>query len=314
MRYSILTIMDVIDRRRFNEEDLYNLAEQGQLPGFLSPATFGPELFDDTAWQPVYNASIIQLDRGKPYKPDAHLSICTAIRRRETNPTHPDVVSTPTRRMTTVHAQELIAERMQFLGLSSPHEFELTEVDPQRPQIAASLEPNVTALYHSERLPVLLRELLETKLGLGKLTRDEQILWTGIGKASLAKVIAGFSYVADSETGDPLYEPIVMFGSVLSSGAFPLTLLRETDDYRNMTWTPVGEFANNVENRNVAGLVIASEWDEVYACVRGLCLATSVQTTSDLYDVWRHMGYEQSDPYCHSRDPSLGGLNVITML
>jgi hypothetical protein len=303
-----------VDRRRFSQEELHDLAEQGQLPGFLSPATFGPELFEDTAWQPVHNVSIIQLDQGKPYEPSAHLSIRTAIRRQETNPTHPDVVSTPTRRMTTVRAQELIAERMPFVRPSSQHEFELTEVNPQRPQTVASFEPNLTALYHSEILPAVVRELLEAKMGLGDLTGDEQILWNGIGRASLAKVVTGFSYVADSETGDPLYEPIVMFGSVLSSGVFPLPLPQETADYRNMTWTPVGEFASNVENRNVAGLVIASEWDEVYACVRGLCLATSVRTTSDLQDVWRHMGYEQSDPYRHSRDPLFGGLDVITIL
>lgn len=288
--------MSNIDRRRYKQEELVDLAEQGQLPGFLSPTVFGPELFENTAWQPVHNMSIIRLDEGRPYAPDARLSILTAIRRRETNPTHPDVVSTPTRRMTAATAKELTTERGQFLRPSALQEFELTEINPQRPQTAASLEPNLTALPRSEVLPTLAHELLEAKLGLGDLPHDQQKRWSGIARISLARVVAGFSYVEDSEAGEPLYEPIVMFGSVLSTGLSPLSLPHQTAHYRNMTWTSVGDFANNVENRDVAKLVIASEWDEVYACVRGLCLATSVRATSDLQDLWRHVGYEQSDP------------------
>lgn len=303
--------MHDIDRRRYTEDELFELADQGKLPGFLSPATYGPNLFEETAWQPVSNVSIVRIHEGRPYAPDTTLSILTAIRRRETNPTHPDVVSTPTQRMGAGTAKTLIAERAKFLRSSPTSEFELTEINPQRPAVIASFEPNVTALYHNENLSALVHRLLDTKLDFGDLSYGERRVWEGIGKVSLSRVVAGFSGVNDPETGDPLYEPIVMFGSVLSTGALHLPLFAETDEYRNITFTNVGRFAHNVTSRSVTELVVASEWDEVYACVRGLCLATSVQATSDLQDLWRHMGFERTDPYRHSRDPSLG-LNVIT--
>lgn len=305
--------MDTIDRRRFTKKELFELAEQGQLPGFLSPATFSSELFENSAWQPVHNTSIIRLEQGEPYKSNAHLFIRTAIRRSETNSTHPNVVSTPTRRMTANQAKEVVAERERFVRPSSLQQFKLTEVDPQRPQIISSFDPNLTSLYYPDPLPSLTHEMLKSKLGLENLSYGEQRVWASIGKVSLSRVVAGFSYLEESEAGDSLYEPIIMFGSVLSTGAYPLPLPDETADYRNMSWTTVGDFAKNVENRDVAKLVIASEWDEVYACVRGLCLVTSVRTTSDLQDLWRHMGYEQTDPYRHSWNPSLG-LDVITIL
>ena len=305
--------MSEIDRRRFTKHELVELAGQGQLPGFLSPAVFGPGLFEDTAWQPVLNASITRIDEGEPYEPGTRLSIITAIRRQETNPTHPNVVSTPTRRMTSDDAKNLIIERKNFVRTISATEFELTETNPQRPKTIAFFEPNTTALYHEEILSTLTRQLLESKLGLNDLSYGEQRAWWGIGKVSLSRVVAGFSYIENTEAGDALFEPIVMFGSVLSTGAMDLPLSAETADYRSITLTPVGQFADNVANRDVAKLVVASEWDEVYACVRGLCLATSVRATSDLQDLWRHIGFEQADPYRHSRDPELG-LDVITIL
>lgn len=299
--------MGEIDRRAYTEAQLRSLAEEGRLPGFLSPAAFGPELFrPDTNWQPVHNMAVVRLTKGRPYGSDMVLSIVNAIRCRETNGTHPDVVSTPTKRMTNDVARALIAEKSRYKREGADYGFTLTEVNPARPQVAASFTPNAESLVQHSKLPNLVTELLTAKLGIEALTANEQVLWRHLGKASLSRIVAGFSYVADNEAGEALYEPLVMFGSVVSTGVIPLPLPAETAEYRNMTWTPVADFPANVAQRNVAGLVRALPWDEVYACVRGLCLATSVQSVGS-NDILGHMGYNEADaPLRHYWDSNLG--------
>jgi hypothetical protein len=134
-----------------------------------------------------------------------------------------------------------------------------------------------------------------------------------LGKISLSKVIAGFSHATDRYTGEPEFEPLIMIGSVLSPGQLPLQLASETKDYRNISWTAVADFEKNVRERNVAELVQASMWDEVYACVRGLCLATSVRATADIEDLWQHMGYSDDTGFRYYYDPAVG-TEVICLL
>lgn len=302
--------MHEIDRSSYTEPQLAALAAADKLPGFLDPAQLGPELFEGTAWQPVHNMTVLQLD-GSPRTADAHLFVLTGIRTREGNATHPDVVSTPTRRLSAAQATELVGDKAAHL--STVPTFQLGAVDPAAPQVIATFAPNLEPLWSGRGLPEQAVALLRAKLGFDRLEETDRKLWGGLGKVSLSKVVAGFSYVGDNPAGEALYEPIVMFGSVLSSGVVPLPLARETNDYRSMTWAPLGRFAQNVANRDVAGLVMASSWDEVYACVRGLCLATSVRTTADLADVWRHMGYEEGEaPLRHSFDPQVGR-GVVTL-
>lgn len=108
---------------------------------------------------------------------------------------------------------------------------------------------------------------------------------------SATRMIGGSSYVSDTADGEPQYEPIIMLGTISSAGILPLTFPSESEDYRNISWTPLETFAENVRDRKVSELVVATEWDEVYACVRGLCLATSVSSTLNMGDTWLHMGY-----------------------
>lgn len=305
--------MSETDRSRYTEEELYGLAENGKLPGFISPAEFGPELFQGTAWQPVHNMAVIKLDEREPLSPTVGLSILTAIRNRDANPTHPDVVSTPTRRMVNEQAAALLTEKDASLQPAGRQAFQLSEVNPARPQLIAPFSPNLEPLQRAGVLPTLAGTLLQEKLGLGALEPEERLLWNRLGMVSLSKVLAGFSYVSDTEAGVPQYEPIIMFGSVLSSGLIPLPIVSDTNDYRNVSWTPAGEFPKNVQNRNVASLVLASEWDEVYVCVRGMCLATSAQSVADLEDIRRHMGYAQPGTLLRSLwRPDLG-VEVVTI-
>jgi hypothetical protein len=305
--------MSNIDRRRYTEPELFDLAEAGQLPGFMSEASFGPELFEGTAWQPVLNLAIINFFDGEPHSPEANLGILTAIRTETGNETHPNVVSTPTRRLTREQAQALIREKDSLRQPTSPETFQLTQINPGNPALAATYQPHLRVLGDSSILPSLAHELLTEKLGLKTLELKSQKVWEGLGKISLSKVIAGFSHATDRDTGQAEYEPILMIGSVLSSGRLPLQLASETKDYRNVSWTPVADFAENVRERNVANLVVASQWDEVYACVRGLCLVTSVEATTDTEDLWQHMGYSDNTGFRRYYDPAVGAQVLCLM-
>ncbi|MGF7229450.1 MAG: hypothetical protein ACQR33_05730 [Candidatus Saccharibacteria bacterium] len=132
-----------IDRSRYTEPELVTLAESGRLPGFLESATYDPELFDGTAWQPVLNVAFTHISPmgAEPMSRQAQLHVLTAIRKRETNETHADVVSTPTRRMTTASILGIIASKAPYCNTPQGQSFKLTEVDPAQPQVIATFDP-----------------------------------------------------------------------------------------------------------------------------------------------------------------------------
>lgn len=295
-----MTANNEIDRSRYTQDELGRLAYAGKLPGYLSTTEFGPHLVDGSAWQPVLNASIMWVDNGLARASDALLYILTTIRRRETNSTHPDVVSTPTKRTNQHDVRTLLAEKEIFRRPPAHPTFMLTDVDPARPVTIASFRPNLQRLAvpsnavetpNKGMLSKLTTGLLAKKLGYEPSGPRELNFIGTLGLTSLSKIVLGFSYVDDAKDGAARFEPIMMIGSVFSTGMVEPVIPTETQDYRNISWTIQGSFANNVAERNVGRLVVASEWDEVYACVRGLCLATSVESTADLEDIWSHLGY-----------------------
>jgi hypothetical protein len=296
---------------RYTEAELHEL----NLPGFMEPACLDVDnpygsLFKDTQWQPVLNLAVVT----EVVTPDDRLDlrVLTAIRRAEANPTHPDVVSTPTQRIVDrddlkhmlVHASPYLDLRPPSLPGEPPLEhlprpFHLREVNPSQPAVVAEFGPKPHDLITHNTMPLeaLSRKLLVDKLGQAAICAPEftarlaeKGIYPSLGKVSLSRLVAGFSYVSDRErTGEPEFEPIVMLGAVMHC-TYPLLIPAETNDYRNISWTSLDAFASNVRERNSSNLIWGlSNADQIRVCVRGLCLSTSVVTTSADAKLGQHM-------------------------
>jgi len=269
-------------------------------------------LGQETAWQPVLNVAFTEIspEGARPLAPDTELGIITAIRKAEANDTHANVVSTPTRRIAKEQAVALIADKAEYCRTPADQTFELTEINPAAPQAIAEFDANFQPLLWlpDEPLPAITIELAESKMGmysdLDGVAPEKYVHYLGPFGVSATRVLAGFSYVSDTPEGEPQYEPLLMVGSIASAGFMPFTFPRETSDYRNISLTPVESFAVNVKERNVGELVSATDWDMVYACVRGLCLATSVASTLSREEIWAHMGYAGDDLFRSYQNPA----------
>ncbi|HSW98316.1 MAG TPA: hypothetical protein VLF71_00595 [Candidatus Saccharimonadales bacterium] len=237
---------------------------------------------DTTLWQPVLSTTVVT-------RRDGALCVLTGKRRAEGNATHVNIASTPTMRIPNEEAAVLLSGGEPF--------FLDGVINPSRPFVSESLAPSVTVLPDSrDPLAAKVGSLLASKLGLGTALESTK---GSIGRASIARCVAGFSYVGDRLAGDgaetiPLYEPLIMFGAVVSLEPEAAEQIPpETVSYSNLGWAPIGGYVHGVATRTLLEVIPgASPEDELEVCVRGLCNATSAAILSDPAEIQRHLTEE----------------------
>lgn len=279
--------VDETTSKYYNQTTMANLytmeqLSEANLPGFHTPAALSEVLAPQTDWQTVLSLSMLtQGDNG--------LMIQTGIRREDTNFTHPGVVSTPTGRVPRRLAHQLLRDKYEnrVQGDSLVH---LAEVNPQRPQVIASLSGNAEPLPNSEAvLPFLASALMASKLGCAQVL-EQATTENPLGTVSLSTIMAGFSYASDEQaSGEPLFEPLIMLGAVADIKD-PGILSQTTEAYRQVSWVDLDEFRKGFATRRANILIpnITPE-EEVKVCVRGLCLATSGAAISDETSLTAHI-------------------------
>lgn len=163
------------------------------------------------------------------------------------------------------------------------------EIDPLHPFVSQTLYPSVAMLPdNTDVLAAPVGHLLAQKLELGSLLEASQ---KAIGRASLARCVAGFSYLEDTPLGDPLYEPLIMFGAVVGlSTEAAQRIPEETVSYANLGWVPIDQYREGVVSKRVLDVLpSANPNDELEVCVRGLCNTTSINILSRKADIERHL-------------------------
>lgn len=253
--------------------------EKKRLPGFDSQGDVF-DIFNNTApineslWQAVLSLTVVTYI-------NKELHVLAGKRTAEGNATHVNVASTPTMRLAYPNAGPLIGEHVPF-NLSG-------EIDPLRPFVSQTLYPSVAMVPdNTDVLSAPVGHLLAQKLELGPLLETSR---RAIGRASLARCIAGFSYLEDTPSGEPLYEPLIMFGALVGlSSEAARQIPKETVSYSNLGWVPIDQYREGVASKRVLDVLPnANPHDELEVCVRGLCNTTSINILSNKTDIERHL-------------------------
>lgn len=260
----------------------------GILTGFRSrgPATLAECLAPGTLWQPVFQCTVMANTADGP-------SVLTGTRRADTNPTHPNVISTPTSMLPLEFARcyfESIAE--SATDLTPLHLTELRADDLRTvARFPESGQRNVIP-DPSSALSFLVGDLLARKLGC-EAAMEAASREKPLGTCRFSMVGAGFSYVADRPTADPespepLYEPLLMFGAILEVED-PTVIPEHTSSYKDLCWTAPRDYAEGVRTKRIESfnpkfldLADEADSDTVTVCARGLCLQTTHKVLADL--------------------------------
>ncbi|WP_405944436.1 hypothetical protein OHA44_22515 [Streptomyces sp. NBC_00144] len=260
----------------------------GALAGFRScgPATLKECLEPGTLWQPVFQVTIMANSENGP-------SVLTGTRRAESNPTHPNVISTPTSMLPLefarcyVESMTASATELKPVHLTDLRADDLRIVARFRESGQRTVVPDPSAA-----LPYLVGDLLARKLGcesaMEAASREKPL-----GECRISMIGAGFSYVADRptedpETVEPLYEPLLMFGAILELKD-PAVIPEHTSSYKDLCWTAPEDFAEGVRTKRIESFnpkfldeADRADSDSVTVCARGLCLQTTDKVLADL--------------------------------
>ena len=252
-----------------------------KLPGYKEPADIAGVFAGDNDWQSILSLTVLkQTEEG--------VQLMTGVRREDVNPTHPGVVSTPTKRLPTVIAKTLFGDKSPHLR--SCDEFELSDIDPTNPLVVARFSPSIETLPdNSAVLPFVAADLMARKLGLAE-SLERSGSEKPLGKVSLQNILAGFSNATvDENTGAHLFEPLIVFGAVAMIEK-PEEIPPLTSSYRNISWAPLEDFVEGVDHKDASLLIEGlSAEDEISVCVRGLCLATSRSNLVDFSNFADHL-------------------------
>lgn len=264
-------------RPQYTETEIHAFSPD-KLPGFSAAADVSclfASIDAPSLWQPGLSLTIVTRLHGR-------LCVLTGKRTAIANKTHVNVASTPTMRLPTQEAQLLLAERALFnlYGI----------IDPLRPFVSKSLCPSVARLpNNTDPLAAKVCSLLASKLQLGSAIESAQN--QEIGRASLARYTVGFSYLEDNSRGEPLYEPLVLLGTVVGLDTkIAEQIPTNTPSYSNLGWAPIGQYVHGVATKSLLEVIpTASPEDEIEVCVKGLCNVTSSTILTDSSEVQRHL-------------------------
>lgn len=266
----------ITSRPQYTATEIHSYAQE--LPGFLETG----DVYDICAdmhkgqglWQPVLSVTIVA-------RFESGLHVLTGKRTAEGNITHVNVASTPTMRIPPEDTRMLLADAVPFC-LSG-------NINPLQPFVSASLGPSVAALPDSsDVLAAKVGNLLALKLQLGSILEGSR---RQVGRSSLARCIVGFSYLEDSLSGEPLYEPLIMFGTIVGLNAEVARQIPEaTNSYSNLDWAPIDQYVHGVATKTLLEVIPrAKPEDELEVCVRGLCNATSSNILSNPHEIQYHL-------------------------
>jgi len=212
------------------------------------------------------------------------LQVLTGKRTAEANATHANVASTPTMRIPDEEAGLLLPDHVPFCLSGS--------INPQKPFVSESLTPSVAGLPDSrDVLAAKVTDLLALKLGLGQALESSR---QSIGRTSLARCVVGFSYLEDSSSGKPLFEPLIMLGAIVGlDQKIAEQIPSATASYSNLGWTPLATYVHGVATKTLLEVIpTAKPEDELKVCVRGLCNATSSAILSTTTEIQHHLTEE----------------------
>lgn len=265
-------------RPQYTESEISS--RSSELPGLVEPGDVFTILTDPRIkclWQPVLSATVVTRFNGQ-------LQVLTGKRTAEGNTTHTNVASTPTMRIPDEEAGLLLPDHVPFCLSGS--------IDPLKPFISESLTPSVAGLPDSrDVLAAKVANLLALKLGLGQALESSR---QGVGRASLARCIVGFSYLDDTVTGEALFEPLIMLGAVVGlDQKIAEQIPPATVSYSNLGWTPLSTYVHGVATKTLFEVIpSAKPEDELEVCVRGLCNATSSAILSTTSEIQYHLTEE----------------------
>jgi hypothetical protein len=267
------------------------------LPGYSEPIQFEPSeasplgQLEASDWQIVLNTAIV-CRFGGVYRTR------TMVRTPESNPTHPNVISTATQRKAPDVLAAIIRDKRGFLDTETraalPKQL-AHEVDTRTALVIARFMPEaepVGGIGVDSRRPLgrAVAELLVDKLGVdeGLLTRQL------IGYVSLSALSLGFSNVeVDGAHGNPVVqtEPLALVRTILElpprDGADddfdPHEIFGETEHYAYPYWSPVRDFGDNVAGRKVQPFLpdAVREGDIFQFCQYGQCMIGAAESLGD---------------------------------
>ncbi len=228
---------------------------------------------------PVLSVSLIDRDSlGRDGEITTKSRIMVGVRRAETNPTHPEVVSIPTMRIPEglldgfYPPEETGGQKSITLPVLT------SEIEEVRFGKDHRITPETTS---HDPVKYVVEAILARKLLLGKALEEKRL--TFIAEPAVA-ITGSVLYETTGETlpgrevevGGQAYfkEQITMYNvSVIVSDAklFPA----ETPSYSDIRWAGVKEYLEMVETKNPSILAALFGKQSVRYCVHGLCLASA---------------------------------------
>lgn len=240
-----------------------------------------------TLWQPVLQTTIFTTINDKKY-------ILNGTRKASANPTHPNVVSTPTSLVPREFAAALYKSLSEFDTIKNPISLDKIQADSLQ-TLARFPESGLSSKLPQtdNMLSFIVANLLARKLGVSH-SLEEASSINAIGECRLSMIGAGFSYAADSApnadgVSEPLFEPLLMFGSVVELNS-PKWIPEETESYSNLSWALLDDYQKGVKTKRIEHFnskfkdpSFEVSADEITVCVRGLCLQTASMVIENSY-------------------------------
>jgi hypothetical protein len=175
--------------------------------------------------------------------------IVVGVRDPDSNPTHPNVVSTPTRRIQPAVAGKWLWYLRAHRGAALA----------RRPDVRDEVD-----------------HIFSRKLGLAN-HQELDVIRFRVESLSAAQ---GISVIGEHEDGSPRTENLTMFNAVVRLDKGGEHLPSKTASYRPLAWASVPDFITMTQTRDAGHL--GKDFENILFCSYGLCLQTSVHALSRL--------------------------------
>jgi hypothetical protein len=192
-------------------------------------------------FRPVLALTVIDRSEGRP-------RILVGVRDPETNRTHQNVASVPTRRVRHTVARSWLPTMRRRRPLTQ------AQRDDIRDEVA---------------------HMLSLKLGLAEAQERDQVNFD----LHACRGFQGISVIGEYADGRPLTENLTMFNALITLHNGLRLVPRETASYRPLVWADTDDFIAMTRTRDTGRL--NAGLDDAFSCAYGLCLETSVAMLSE---------------------------------
>lgn len=228
---------------------------------------------------PVLSVSILDretLDQDGEITPRSRIMV--GVRRAETNPTHPGVVSIPTMRV----PENLLDGCYEPAGSTGQKEVNLPVLTSEITGVRFGKDHRVTAETSThDPVKYAVEAILSRKLLLGKALEEKELTFTAepavmITGSVLYEKTGGTLPGREVELEGQVYfkEHITMYNVLVvvsETELFPT----DTPSYTDIRWAGIKEYLEMVETKDPAILFALFGKQSVRYCVHGLCLASA---------------------------------------